>query len=176
MPDHILHNFQNNTHTIFKIVSGGDGMKKSNILPPTSKRVCMRTDPKINGDIRNQTLKNVNIYKNCDEADISERIGKLNQEWDTERVLDVNAALLIILSSYLGIRTSRIWFLLTGAVAVFMLQHVFWGWCPIMPCIRKWGVRTAEEIYNEKTALKLIRGDFKEAVNTAEDALAAAEK
>lgn len=151
-------------------------MKKSNIFPSTAKRVCMRTDPKINADIRNQTVRNVNIYKNGNEADIADRICRLNQEWDTERLMEVNAALLVILSSYLGIRTSRIWFLLTGAVAVFMLQHTFWGWCPLMPIVRKWGVRTADEIFNEKMALKLLRGDFKAGISTAEEALAAVEK
>jgi len=158
------------------IKAGGDGMKKCNIFPSTAKRVCMRTDSKINAEIRNQTIRNINIYKNGTEADIVDRINKLNQEWDTERVLGVNAALLIILSSYLGIRTSRIWFLLTGTVAVFMLQHAFWGWCPLMPVVRKWGVRTADEIYNEKTALKLMRGDFKAAAATAEEAMTAVEK
>lgn len=151
-------------------------MKKSNIFPPTAKRVCMRTDPKVNADIRNQTIRNVNIYKNGDEADITDRIGKLNQEWDTERILEADAALLVILSSYLGIRTNKIWYLLTGTVAVFMLQHAFWGWCPLMPFVRKWGVRTVDEINNEKTALKLFRGDFKTVPATAEEAVAAAEK
>lgn len=151
-------------------------MKSKNIFPPTAQRVFMRTDPKINADIRNQTIRNLNIYKNCNEADISERIRMLDQEWDTERVLEVNASLLIFLSSYLGIKTSRFWFLLTGAVAVFMLQHAFFGWCPPLPIVRKWGVRTAEEIHSEKIALKVIRGDFKETPSTVADALAMAEK
>lgn len=151
-------------------------MKKCNIFPSTAKRVCMRTDPKINAEIRNQSIRNINIYKNGTEADIADRINWLNREWDTERVMQVNASLLVAISSYLGIKTGRIWFLFTGAVAVLMLQHSFWGWCPLMPLVRKWGVRTADEIYNEKTALKLLRGDFKAQAASAEEAMAAAEK
>lgn len=151
-------------------------MKRRNILPSTSQRVFLRTDPLINAEIRKQTLRNLNIFKNCDSEEISERIRALNLEWDTERVLEVNAAMLVALSSYLGIRTSRIWFLLTGAVAVFMLQHALWGWCPPLPFIRKWGVRTAEEIYEEISALKAIRGDFNGECSLAEDALNKAEK
>lgn len=151
-------------------------MKKNNIFPPTSQRVFLKTDPLTNAEIRNQTIKNLNIFKNCEEAEIGDRIRKLSQEWDTERVLEVNAGLLIILSSYLGIKTSRIWFLVTGAVAVFMLQHAFMGWCPPLPLVRKWGVRTEDEIYAEKTALKVMRGDFKENYTSVEDALAKAEK
>lgn len=135
---------------------------KKNLFPPTSQRVLLRTDPKINEDIRNQTLRNLNIFKGCSADEIAERIQMLNLEWDTERVLDVNAAMLIVLSSYLGIKTSRFWFVLTGTVGVFMLQHAFYGWCPPIPFIRKWGVRTADEINSEKIALKMMRGDFGE--------------
>lgn len=151
-------------------------MKLCNLCPPTAKRVSMRTDPNMNEEIRNQTIKSLNIFKNCGEAEITERIARLNQEWDTERVLWVDAALLIILSSYLGIKTSRIWFLLTGETAVFMLQHAFVGWCPMLPLLRKWNVRTADEIHNEITALKLKRGDFNAGFTTAEEALTIAER
>ncbi len=149
---------------------------KKNIFPPTSQRVFLRTDPLTNAEIRNQTIRNLNIFKNCNETEVSERIRILNQEWDTERVLEVNASLLILLSSYLGIKLSRIWFLLTGTVAVFMLWHAFWGWCPPLPIVRKWGVRTAEEIYSEKTTLKMMRGDFATEHSSVVDALNMAEK
>lgn len=49
---------------------------------------------------------------------------------------------------------------MTGAVGFFLLQHALQGWCPPLPIIRKIGVRTAEEINQEKTVFKLIRGDF----------------
>ncbi|MDF2942129.1 MAG: hypothetical protein K0S01_987 [Herbinix sp.] len=151
-------------------------MKRSNILPPTAKRVFLKTDPLINAEIRNQTIRNLNIFKNCNEAEITERIRALELEWDTERVLEVNASLLMLVSSYLGVKTSRIWFLLTGAVGVFMLQHALQGWCPLLPLIRKWGVRTADEIQAEKSALKGMRGDFKGEFSTVVDALNMAEK
>jgi hypothetical protein len=151
-------------------------MKRKNILPPTAQRVFLRTDPMTNSEIRNQTIRNLNIFKNGDEADITERIRMLDQEWDTERVLEVNASLLVLLSSYLGIKTSRIWFLLTGTVAIFMLWHAILGWCPPLPLIRKWGVRTADEIHAEKIALKILRGDFSGNPSSADDALNMAEK
>ena len=168
--------FPSITHILFLNFKGGDAMKRNNILPPTSQRVFLRTDPLTNAEIRNQTIRNLNIFKNTDETEVTERIRVLNREWDIERVLEVNASLLILLSSYLGIKTSRIWFLLTGAVGVFMTQHALQGWCPPLPLIRKWGVRTADEINAEKTALKMMRGDFAEENSTAVDALNFAEK
>ena len=151
-------------------------MKNKNLFPPTAGRVGLKTDPRINAEIRNQTIRKLNIFKSCNETDISERIRQLNQEWDTERVLEVNASMLIFLSSYLGIRISRMWFLVTGAVSVFMLWHALIGWCPPLPLIRKWGVRTEGEILSEKIALKIMRGDFEQGGTTAADYLNMAEK
>ena len=168
--------FHSITHILFYNLKGGDAMKRNNILPPTSQRVFLRTDPLTNAEIRNQTIRNLNIFKNTDETEVTERIRVLNREWDIERVLEVNASLLILISSYLGIKTSRIWFLLTGAVGIFMTQHALQGWCPPLPLIRKWGVRTADEIYAEKTVLKMMRGDFAEGNSTAIEALNLAEK
>lgn len=157
-------------------MKGVDVIKGKKIFPPTSFRVFLRTDPPVNAEIRNQTIRNLNILKTANETDLTERIRNLNSEWDTERVLEVSAATLILISSYLGIKTSRLWFLLTGIVGVFTLMHALQGWCPPLPMIRKWGVRTEDEINTERMVLKLIRGDFKEEGTTVVDILNAVEK
>lgn len=150
--------------------------RRKHVLPPTSQRVYLRTDPLINAEIRNQTLRNLKIFRGCSKEEITERIRELNLEWDTERVLEANAAVLILASSILGLKTSRCWFLLTGIVGTFMLQHALQGWCPPVPFIRRWGVRTEDEINAEKIVLKMIRGDFAEDNSSMEDILDIAEK
>lgn len=151
---------------------------KIKFLPPTAQRVFLRTDPLINDEIKKQTVRNVDILKCCKEPEITERIRILNSEWDTERFLEVNAASLIIISSFLGIRHSRLWFMITALTGLFMLQHGLQGWCPPVPFLRKWGVRTAEEINSEKFVLKIIRGDFegKGRNSTSVELIDAAEK
>ncbi len=57
-----------------------------------------------------------------------------------------------------------------------MLQHALQGWCPPIPFIRRWGIRTEDEINAEKTVLKMIRGDFNEENSSLEDILSIAEK
>ena len=57
-----------------------------------------------------------------------------------------------------------------------MLQHALQGWCPPLPLVRKLGLRTAEEINQEKIIFKLIRGDFSQNTNDAEQMLNMAEK
>jgi hypothetical protein len=45
----------------------------------------------------------------------------------------------------------------------FLLQHAVQGWCPPLPLLRRLGVRTADEINEERYALKALRGDFVDA-------------
>lgn len=132
-----------------------------NILPETAKRVSNHTCNKTNTNIKNSTINSLKTYKNCNSRVISDKINKLNNEWDTERCIETRAASVILLSSIWGFKKNKCpWFLLTGTVGLFLLQHALQGWCPSLPFTRKMGIRTAEEINNEKTALKWIRGDF----------------
>ncbi len=59
-------------------------------------------------------------------------------------------------------------------VAAFLLQHALQGWCPPLPLLRRLGIRTAAEIHDEIIALRILRGDFLERVETPERALASA--
>lgn len=127
-------------------------------FPPTTQRVSMHTCPKLNTDIRNHTIANVYIHKDDPNA-INQRIGQLNTEWDTERVLETTAAAAVIATTIMGFKSSKLWFLLTGFAGFFLLQHALTGWCPPLPILRKLGIRTAEEIHNEKMVLKVLRND-----------------
>jgi len=116
------------------------------------------------------------LYRNCDRDEITERIRDLNSEWDTERIVEANSAILILVSSYLGIKTGRSWFYITAAVGLCLFAHALQGWCPILPFIRKKGIRTENEIYNEKMALKILRKDFDKSFSTVEELLDMVEK
>lgn len=129
-------------------------------LPPTSKRVEHNTREDINERIEAKTLGNLRKYKHASKRELTERLHQLDREWDTERVLEFNAATLVLTSTIMGYRKNSLWFVLTGLVSFFLLQHATQGWCPPLPIIRRFGFRTAEEIHEEKTAIKLFRGDF----------------
>lgn len=136
---------------------------KKHFLPPTTQRVARNTCNEKNWAIRDNTINCLNIYKDCSENILTDHIQELNYEWDTERLLETNAGSLITMLSLVGFLKSRCFlFFMTGTVGAFILQHALQGWCPPLPCIRSMGVRTAEEISNEKMVLKLLRGDFKE--------------
>ena len=132
----------------------------THVLPPTTKRVQRHTDPMVNAKIKEDTEARIADYAQCDKEILSNRIEKLNREWDTERVLEANAATWILISSCLGMKKDKRWFYVTGGIGAFLLQHALFGWCPPLPIIRRLGVRTPEEIQRERLALQLLRGDF----------------
>lgn len=145
-------------------------------LPPTTKRVEMHTPPEINDKIHKKTIADLYRYRDADEDSITERLNKLDREWNTERVLETHAATVILLSAILGYRKSRYWFLLTGGVSYFLLQHAIQGWCPPLSAIRRMGVRTSEEIENEKLALRIMRGDLNKTTTNPFEILRTVEK
>ena len=49
---------------------------------------------------------------------------------------------------------------LSAAVMAFLLQHALQGWCPPVSFFRSRGVRAANEIDQEKYALKALHGVF----------------
>lgn len=151
---------------------------KMRIFPPTGKRVQMNTEPDVNQAVKEQTISKLyelQEFKDAKNVVLNHCIDKLDDEWDTERVLEANAAAIILISSILGLKKSKA-FLIPGLISFFLLQHAVQGWCPPLPVIRKLGVRTADEINQERTALKMMRGDFSEEPDTVEEMLEMIEK
>lgn len=148
-----------------------------NILPATTRRVATYTSPDVNEMIRGSTLENLKCLESAEEAELSRRIQSLNAEWDMERFVEAKAALCVMGCSLLGMSKRKFWPFLTLIAGAFLLQHALLGWCPTAPLMRKMGIRTAEEINQEKMVLKLLRGDFSHVkTNDSDGMLKAAEK
>ena len=141
-------------------------------LPPTARRVEWNTCGRVNEEICEKTEKD--IERALEHGTLDAALARLDREWDTERVLETNAAAILLSSLALGVWKDRRWLWLTGGVAAFLLDHALRGWCPPLPVIRALGVRTAGEIGAERTALKALRGDFLPTPETAKAALEAA--
>lgn len=87
-------------------------------------------------------------------------IAELEREWDVERYLQTNAAIVSVTGLALGALVDRRFLALPGLVFGFFLQHAVQGWCPPLPVFRRMGVRTRREINREKYGIKALRGDF----------------
>jgi len=132
------------------------------MIAATSQRVPMHTCDDVNRQIYESTQQRIAQYKNFSPEEIDQRLEELDQEWDTERLLETNAATLAFVGCVLAATTDRRWVFLPMAVTAFLFQHAVQGWCPPLPVIRRLGFRTMREIDDERIALKIIRGDFKQ--------------
>ena len=129
------------------------------MLPTTDGRVRSHTAPEINRRIDDAIVESIRYHAVHPEK-IDERLIVLEREWDIERALEANAATISLAGVLLGLIGRRRYYLLSGAVAGFLLQHALTGWSPPVPLLRRLGFRTAAEIHREKYALKALRGDF----------------
>jgi hypothetical protein len=91
---------------------------------------------------------------------IESHLERLDREWDTDRVLESEAAVTGLVGLALGTLLRPAFLAIPVVVAASVLLHAFTGRYPMMPVFRRMGVRTAREIARERYALKALRGDF----------------
>jgi hypothetical protein len=136
-------------------------------IPSTRERVPANTAEDVNRRIQEETEARVGYYAE-QPSEIPTRLAELDAEWDIERTIEANAALLALIGILLGAFVHPYWLALPAAVALFLLQHSIQGWCPPVPILRRMKFRTEHEIAEEQHALKALRGDF-EGVEVAPD-------
>lgn len=127
----------------------------------TIDRVQRATDEAINWRIEAATGARIRRLAH-DPRGITRRLRELDREWDIERILETQAALVVLAGLIMSLRRGRHWLALPGLVSSFLLQHATQGWCPPLGLLRRLGVRTSREIEIERVALKMLRGDFDE--------------
>jgi hypothetical protein len=143
-----------------------------NFVSTTAERVPAHTAAPVNARIREATeLQVARVAQGGPDA-IDRRLAALDREWDVERCLETGAATLSLTGAALGATLNRKWFLLPAVVAGFLLQHAVQGWCPPLALLRRLGVRTADEINEERHALKALRGDFADVAGGVDAAIA----
>lgn len=124
-------------------------------------KVKQATPSSVNKKIENETWQRVSEYINSSTDEITARIHELEKEWDIERYLGVNMSTLAMSGLAAGaLSKNKNWLIVPAIVLGFFFQHSVQGWCPPLPVMRLFQLRTRKEIEQEKYALKLIRGDF----------------
>ena len=141
------------------------------MIPTTTKRVILNTHRRVNDSICERTRERVAHYASATPQLLEQRLGELDHEWDVERITATFVALGmlggVLLVSLFGVN----WLVVPFLFATFLLLHALVGWSPVLPLIRRFGCRTAEEIAHERYALKALRGDFQrlDVVTTPQD-------
>lgn len=128
---------------------------------PAGEIVRKATSDKRNEEIDALILENIRSYAGKSPEEISARIKKLDKEWDIERVLDLNMSAFALCGICLSLLFNKYSIILPILLLLFFIWHAFQGWCPPIPVLRYFKVRTRPEIDREKYALKALRGDFK---------------
>jgi hypothetical protein len=130
------------------------------IFPATTDRFKANTNAWVNRGIRDKIVFDATQYMNKDFEEINARIRELDYEWDIERVVGTCVSLIVLAGLPLGYAVNSYCLLISAAGGVFLLSHALIGWSPLLPIVRGMDFRTASEIYEEKTALRILRGDF----------------
>ncbi len=131
------------------------------LLEPRNDRVRRHGPEQANERIQREMRERIAWYADRPQDEVERRLEELDREWDLERSLQMNAAVLSLAGLVLGTRVDRRWLVLPGVVAGFLLQHALSGWCPPVSVLRRMKCRTREEIDAEKFALRVQRGDFR---------------
>jgi hypothetical protein len=126
-------------------------------------RVRQHTAPDINERIDRLTRATVEDVTKQGRDAMVRRIADLDHEWDVDRAMMVNFAVLGGVTFGAGLyrfATSR-WprkrpkglLVFFSAQLLFLLEHGLTGWCPPASMFRRLGFRTAREIEAERRAL-----------------------
>lgn len=127
---------------------------------PTAQRVELNTSEIIEQKFDQQLKNNISRYAHADRPAIDQRLRELDSEWNVERLIETEAPLMIGLGIALGIGLDRRWFTLSAMAAGMVILHSLQGWYPLLPIFRRLGIRSQNEIEQERNALRLLRGDY----------------
>jgi hypothetical protein len=122
-------------------------------------KVRDKTPPEINQAIDIETAAIVRFYAGKTDYERSKRIEELDKEWDIERCVEIHEAGLSFIGVMLGLKRSKKWLLLPLMTSILLLQYAIWGWTPYASLLRRFGIRTRQEIDLEKYALKALCGE-----------------
>jgi hypothetical protein len=123
-------------------------------------RVRMHTAAAVLRRIDDETVDRLRDYADAGAETMSLRLQELEREWDTDRVIEAEAAATGLLGLAMGALWKRGFLAIPAWIGGALLVHALIGWHPLLPLLRRQRLRTAREIARERYALKALRGDF----------------
>jgi hypothetical protein len=125
---------------------------------PKHDEIRRHSSSKVNRKIDQETREAIDQVGDS-PSKIRARLDELDREWDIDRALMVNFAVLASVSSSMAMRTlykhRRLggWAAMFGVQMGFLAYHAIRRWCPPMPVFRRLGFRSDHEIAAERAAL-----------------------
>jgi hypothetical protein len=112
--------------------------------------------------IDDETEARLRTYASDGPQAIAARLAELDQEWDIDRAVELEASLMGLMGLGLGALFRRGLLAAPAVVGAAVFVHATMGWYPLLPVFRRLGLRTSGEIERERYALKALRGDFQD--------------
>lgn len=131
------------------------------MLAPTTSRVENNSSEKINLTFQQDIKERINRYKGASPIAIDQRLDKLDREINIERAIELEAPMMIGLGVVLAALQDKRWAMLSAFAASMVIFHNLQGWYPLLPIFRRMGIRTQNEVEQEREALRILRGDHK---------------
>ncbi len=129
------------------------------MFPATTEKAERNTSPSSMQRFDQQFRENIARFRGADKQVIKRRLSELDREWNVERAIELEAPTMILLGLALGSLSNRKWFAVSAMAASMVILHNLQGWYPLLPVFRAAGLRTAEEIEQERMALKAMLGE-----------------
>lgn len=107
-----------------------------------------------------EIVSSIAQYSEQGAAAIESGINGLDNEWGSERRLEVNAGILGLTGAILALTVNKRW-AIPAVVTSPPVQHAIQGWCPPFPLFRRMGIKSRSESDRKKYAMKAPRDDFK---------------
>jgi hypothetical protein len=89
-----------------------------------------------------------------------QRLAELEQEWSFDRLMSAQAAIVGLSGLLLAATDDRGWVGMSTFSLLMLLLYALFGWCPPVQTLRRFNIRTEQEINLERYALKAMIGDF----------------
>lgn len=131
----------------------------ASMFPATTEKTELNTSAAAMQRFDQEFRENIASFLSADREAVEQRLGELDREWNVERVIEIEAPTMILLGLALGSLSNRKWFAVSAMAASMVILHNLQGWYPLLPIFRSMGLRTAEEIEQERMALKVLLGE-----------------
>src|SRR5215831_6761028 len=113
--------------------------------PSEADRVRRYTPREILDEIDGQIERNIAFYSTQSDHAIEQRIEELKREWTVTLCLQANAAGIGFLGAVFGLFGKRACAIVTACTFGCLLNHGLRGWDPMIPALRRIGIRTRGE-------------------------------
>lgn len=116
-----------------------------------------RCEPTVKGETTEQRLHRL---AECGPSAIDERLSDIEQEWSAGRAAKVAIGIAVLIGMGLGLSLGGWWYSVPVIGGLLLLQYLFSRTSWLGKVFHESGMRSGQEIDQERFALKALRGDF----------------